>query len=167
MDKEQIKELLKELPVADQKELEAFLAYHRTLRNPKKLQTYTDHENILWECLRVNIPFGNYQALTKFAEIYGKGKYAEKTRMIMEVVTKAFPSEAPTRPQIYGLVSILIECLINYLTLRNIPISGNSLLNSFGLLEYTLDRAYPGYLNSGMLRHVIDCEGTKSGEQQR
>ncbi len=94
------------------------------------------------------------RSLDEFLKAYGKQKYADREQELESFLHAALPP-VTRRPVRDSIREASLRCLANELRARSIPVTPGSLLNSFSMLEYAVDRWYPGYISAGLLHRVV------------
>jgi hypothetical protein len=142
---------LASLSLAERRELHAQLAYE--FRGSKSGRAELPDE--LWDaiCEAIKSTGRARQPLGRFLESYGKSEYQRCSEQMDALLARAVPKD--TRKAVVTAVRrVMIDTLVAYLDSRNIPVGPRSILNSFGMLKYAVDRAYPGYIEAQLLHMV-------------
>lgn len=60
-----------------------------------------------------------------------------------------------TRNEQLALVHRVLKCLIDYLKEMNVPITVNTVMENFGLINQAVDKQFPQYWESRLLKYLI------------
>jgi hypothetical protein len=142
---------LASLSLDERRELHAQLAYE--FRGSKSGAAELPNE--LWDaiCEAIKTTGRSRQPLGRFLESFGKSEYQRCSEQMDALIARAVP-KGTRKPVVMAVRRVMIDTLIAHLDNRNIPVSPRSILNSFGMLKYAVDQAYPGYIEAQLLHMV-------------
>lgn len=84
----------------------------------------------------------------------GKEKLQEGLELTWDFIENACEGKL-TRNERIALVSQAFRCLQQWMNQQEIPVTINTLVNNFHLIPYAVDRAFPFYAQSKLLKYVI------------
>lgn len=142
---------LASLSLAERRELHAQLSYE--FRGSKAGAAELPNE--LWDAINDALhSAGKHRVpLNRFLETYGKARYQVCSEQLDALIQRAVP-KVTRKPVVMAVRRIMIDCLIAHLANRNIPATPTVILNSFGMLKYAIDQAYPGYIEAQLMHQV-------------
>ena len=92
--------------------------------------------------------------------MYYKSRSFPSFRAKIPALMRYVRQAAQTRQQQRYLLSIGINSLYNYLFAKNIPINYASILRTIDLVPAMVNRAFPGYAESGLLGMIVRAKET-------
>jgi hypothetical protein len=114
-----------------------------------------DYQELMLNALREVCPslgrFSDKQLISK----YGKDKMEEALSLLIDYVVISCGRNL-NKNETFVLYVRVIKCLADYIkSALGIPVTLNTLLGNFHLLEYAVDVAFPGYSSAGYLGAII------------
>jgi len=150
---------IEDLSPEEQRELSNKLAY--AMRG--RAFVPNDEHLALWEAITVVLKSASASGknrpgrggLISFVEKYGLNKYRQRCDMMELLLDEALPRDARRRGVKEAIRQISLRCLADYLDARNVSLSPTSLLNTFDRLRWTVDCAFPGYIECKILHRIV------------
>jgi hypothetical protein len=102
----------------------------------------------------LRIRYRTHAALMKHV---GQMKFDETVEIFLDYVARSIPNfESFRKIEVTSLFRALLSCLIKYMEKDLvIPVTINTLCNNMHLLAFCIERDYPGYAESGLLRCIV------------
>lgn len=126
-----------------------------------------DHQELMFEALKDVLPnllrFSTKQLISK----YGKEKTEEALGLLMDYVIGSCGKEL-SRNEVLALYVKVIRCLSDYIKGQlAVPVTLNTLMSNFHLLDFAVSLQFPGYSESGFLKAIISPRNLKSMALER
>jgi hypothetical protein len=150
----ELKDKFLSLGRADRDELLATIEYEtsRASWQPSR------EEMVVWEALRRLTPGPTIRSLPEFVRDkrhgVGRNAYIEAVETLYDFAREA----QPVRHQVQddtALVELMLRCLADDMTARNIEVNPKSLVEHLPRLRAAVNRAFPGYAEARMLHKLI------------
>jgi len=137
--------ILASLPTLSKPELAQIRAAAEALLGPTAAPNdapATPLLDVIQRTLGLRLGLGNLPAATYKA--YRRGETA-----VVEFVAKAFPQACDNRVTYNGMLSLMLDCLIDDLKERKVPISIGSVCTNLERAPEVFKAAFPGYIEGG------------------
>ena len=150
MDMAEIDKMTKE----EQRQLHDLLS-HRLAAAP----SYTPKELATWNEICSVIPGQSRRSLSSFLKGangnggFGRKNYQDRVTDLDTLVERSIPA-LTRRPVKDAVRQEVLQCLVEWLEDRQIPVTPSTLLNSMDSLHHAVDRAYPGYMRAKLLHRI-------------
>ena len=111
--------------------------------------------DVIQHTLGLRTGLGNLPAATY--KTYRRGETA-----VVEFVAKAFPQACDNRVTYNGMLSLMLDCLIDDLKERKVPISIGTVCTNLERAPEVFKAAFPGYIEGGAAAIILQKVGVKS-----
>jgi len=103
----------------------------------------------LMDACRSNMPY------SRLFETYGRKHFDDKVHIVLGFIESY--RKLLRRPQVQGLATMCLKCLVKHMQSREIPVTVKTVLDSLELMPHAVNKAYPGYADAGMLHRLVDA----------
>ncbi|MBO0736431.1 MAG: hypothetical protein J2P48_07665 [Alphaproteobacteria bacterium] len=84
----------------------------------------------------------------------GRGQWADAVKTVYAFCAQAQPVRRPVVDHA-ALAELVLGCLVSDMRRRSVSVTPKSIIEELPRLRVAVDRAYPGYLDAGMLHMLI------------
>lgn len=117
--------------------------------------TAAENQQLFLLALREILPSLRQASDKILASRMGKEKLANAASELLSYVESGVASPL-TKNEKFGLMVQVMKCLANYISrVMGVPVTINTVTNNFHLLSFAVDRAFPSYHETKLLKYVI------------
>lgn len=143
---------LDSLPEEEKRELFDRLTFY--FSTPAKQVSAADQ--LLWDALNAAVPPSERRSGSPapFIKQVTRNKYNAMVTELQRLVTLALPG-VHRRPVQEEMARLIIQCLASYVEALEVTVTHTTLVRFSQHMRAGLERAFPGYLDSGLLRYAV------------
>lgn len=113
-------------------------------------QAATPTYDAITRALGLRLPFVTF-ARTPTYKSYKRGEEA-----VTQFIAENFPHVCDSRVTYNGLLSVIVECLMDDLKQRTVPVSIGTMCANLERAPQVMRAAFPGYLEGGLSHIILD-----------
>lgn len=132
---------------------EAREAHARLAMRLSKQRDFSADEQDLWDALCVALNVRAPISLNKFVDTFGVSKYREAVTAAHGYLTQSC-ALILRRPSRKVLLATIMECLVDNVRERGIPVTPGTVLGNIGTLAFAVEESFPGYADARMLHRI-------------
>lgn len=110
-------------------------------------------QNQILTSLQDYLPSAKRYSVKQLATRIGKEKLEEASDQIFDYITNSCGELS--RTEFMAMLSQIWRCLGEYIKVMNIPVTINTLTQNVHLTSFAVDRCFPGYASTGLLKCII------------
>ena len=99
------------------------------------------------------LPSAKRYTMKQLVTRIGKEKVEDAADQIYDYITKACGEL--TRVELHAMLAHVWKCLGEYVRVMGIPVTINTLTQNVHLVPFAVDRCFPGYASTGLLKCII------------